>query len=318
MICPDPAAAQGPIKIPADQGSKRAGKLAAPHPHPQPPASALPAEGMKGLGSFGVGRGRGRSAGRSWGRSVGRERPVRRQGSWESGRCSLGGRAGTPCEVPGVELLAVWEHSHVVVAHEVAAAHGAGTLVGHEAPLDLQLRVGAQPQARHGRRLPGHPEQQQEQRRRRGPPTPGPDRHRGQRGKGVAARSWRGALSSGGASRAWACGGVCKRGKDSQPSPGSSNHPLSPAPRPQATSERGEEPRPCARTRLLRPETPGPAGSGGLARPGKRRAFFGWRVQRGPVPEGETVNSSGLGFGPKVGREKLLTTQANPLVSACR
>lgn len=58
--------------------------------------------------------------------------------------------------VPGVELLAVEESSHVVVAHEVAAAHRARTLVRHETPLDLKL--GAYTQARHGCRLPGHPE----------------------------------------------------------------------------------------------------------------------------------------------------------------
>lgn len=105
---------------------------------------------------------------------------VRREGK----ACPERGKRDSPRgAVPGVELLAVGEGAHVVVAHEVAAAHGARALVGHEAPFDLQLRVGAQAQAGHGRRLPGHPEQQQEQRRRRGSPAPGPERHRGRRGE---------------------------------------------------------------------------------------------------------------------------------------
>lgn len=139
--------------------------------------------------SCGVAGGRGWRAGgvgRSWGRSVRRERPVRRAGS---GRARGGARGA----VPGVELLAVGERSHVVVAHEVTAAHSAGALVRHEALFDLQLRVGAQAQAGHGRCLPGHPEQQQEQRRLWGPPATGPERHRGQQGKERAGRGAAGA-----------------------------------------------------------------------------------------------------------------------------
>lgn len=137
-----------------------------------------------GSRSIWVGGGRGRSAGiagRSWGRSVGRERPVRREGNGRVGAAASEARPGVQGAVPGVELLAVGECPHVVVAHEVATAHGARALVRHEAPLDLQLRVEAQ--ARHGRRLPGHPEQEQQERRRRRPPAPGSECHQGWRGQ---------------------------------------------------------------------------------------------------------------------------------------
>lgn len=178
---------------------------------------------------------------------------VRREGKACPERGKRESRPGAQGAVPGVELLAVGECPHVVVAHEVAAAHGARALIRHEAPLDLQLRFGTQAQARHRRRLPGHPEQQQKQRRRRGPPAPGPEHHRGrrgeERGQGAERARARGARATRvGPGRS----SVCKRGKDSRPSPGYSNHPL--YPRPPATSERGEEPRPRV-------------GGGGLAAP---------------------------------------------------
>lgn len=127
----------------------------------------------------GGGRRRGRAGGGPWG--------VRRHG------------------VPGVELLAVEESPHVMVAHEVAAAYRARTLVRHEAPLDLKL--GVHTQARHGCRLPGHPEQQQEQ--RPGSPAPGPERHRtawtgGVRrnaGRAAALQTWKGFPASPGPQR---------------------------------------------------------------------------------------------------------------------
>lgn len=130
--------------------------------------------------------------------------------------------------VPGVELLAIGESSHVVVAHEVAAAHRARTLIRHEAALDLKLR--AHTQARHGRRLPGHPKQQQEQ--RPGPPAPGPERHR---------TAWTGARRG---VRLGAPQQRCKRGKVSRLAPGRSARPPPSRVRPQPG--RGEEPRPGA------------------------------------------------------------------------
>lgn len=92
-----------------------------------------------------------------------------------------------------------------MVAHEVAAAHRARTLVRHEAPLDLKL--GAHTQARHGCRLPGHPEQQQEQ--RSGSPAPGPERHRtawtggarSKAGRAAALQTWKGLPASPGPQR---------------------------------------------------------------------------------------------------------------------
>lgn len=107
--------------------------------------------------------------------------------------------------VPGVELLAVEESSHVVVAHEVATAHRARTLIRHEAPLDLKFR--AHSQAQHGGRLPGHPEQQQEQ--RPAPPAPGPESHRaawtgearGKAGRAAAMQTWKGLPASPGPQR---------------------------------------------------------------------------------------------------------------------
>lgn len=219
----------------AGQGNVRTGRL-------------TPRRRDLGSLSFWVGGGRGRSAGfpgRSWGRSVGSERPVRREGSGRAGAAASEAREGVRGAVPGVELLAVGERPHVVVAHEVAAAHGARALVGHGAPLNLQLRVEAQ--ARHGRRLPGHPEQQQQQRRRRGPPAPGPERHRGRRGEQRGA----GAGAGRDAEPARACGAraarvgagraaaLCKRGKDSRPSPGGSHHPLSHPPPPGHIRARG-------------------------------------------------------------------------------
>lgn len=218
-------------------------------------------------------------------------------------------RQGVQGAVPGVELLAVGECPHVVVAHEVAAAHGARALVRHEAPLDLQLRVEAQ--ARHGRRLPGHPEQEQQQRRRRGPPAPSPECHQGWRGErrgASAARSAEPARECGapaarvGAGRAAAFANVEK----TPGPPRAAAATPSPTPRPPATSVRGEEPQPRALAGVLRPALPGP----GLALPGPAppcpalRAGppreEGWQLQREPVPEGETVNSSGRGSGPKL------------------
>lgn len=100
----------------------------------------------RGMG--GQWRGQGRAGGGPWG--------VRRPG------------------LPGVELLTIEESPHIVVAHEVPAAHRARTLVRHKAPLDLKLRTHSQAQDRG--RLPGHPEQQQEQ--GPAPPAPGPECHR--------------------------------------------------------------------------------------------------------------------------------------------
>lgn len=133
--------------------------------------------------------------------------PPETWGGWQRG---WGRAGGGPWRVwghwvPGVELLAVEESPHVVVAHEVAAAHRARTLIRHEAPLDLKFR--AHSQAQHGGRLPGHPEQQQEQ--RPAPPAPGPERHRaawtrearGKAGRAAAMQTWKGLPASPGPQR---------------------------------------------------------------------------------------------------------------------
>jgi hypothetical protein len=109
--------------------------------------------------------------------------PGRARGGPSGGKGLSGERARL---VPGVELAAVGEGAHVVVAHEVAAAHSARALFRHEAPLDLQFGVRAQ--TRHGRRLPGHPKQQQEQWRRQRSPAPRPERHRSSEKRSKGAR----------------------------------------------------------------------------------------------------------------------------------
>lgn len=181
--------------------------------------------------------------------------------------------------------MAVGERPHVVVAHEVAAAHGARTLLGHEAPLDLQLRVRTQPQARHRGRLPGHPEKQQEQRRRRGPPTPGPDRHRSRGEEGAR----RGAARAHGARAALVGPGCAAAFANVEKTPGSpraaaatpSLPPPAPRPHPREGRSRGRAPGlPCTARPVSWPARGrgGPSGS-----------------SKGPVPEGEIKNSLGLG-----------------------
>lgn len=270
VTCPN-SAAQGLPRVPVS-GERPGGARG--------PGSSAPAPGPLGSGSPGVGGGGGRSAGgagRSWGRSAGRERPVRRAGS--------GSPRGARGVVPGVELLAVGEGPHVVVAHEVAAAHGARALVGHEAPLHLKLRVGAQAQAGHRRRLPAHPEEQQQQRRRRGPPAPGPQRHRG-RGGGSAGRG-RGAARARGARAAHRAGLGAAAFANVERNPGPARAAAttpSPGPPPPATSERGEEPRPRARRALPWPPRGAPRAAG-------------WRLQRGPA-RGRSPALLGTALGP--------------------
>lgn len=256
------------------------------------------------VGSGRGGGGRGRSAG--W-RGGARGGPAGGKGlSGEREADSTEGAAASDSEaglgargaVPGVELLAVRECPHVVVAHEVAAEHSAWALVGHEAPLDLQLGVRAQAQARHGRRLPGHPEQQQEQRRRRGPPTPGPERHRGRRGEERARGAGRGAQNGLGSAELGRRGtGLGARRRlqtwNRLPAlPGRQQPPPSPAPRPQPTEgrSRGRAPgracsarrRPAPRARRAGPPgeragtSEGPAPSEESAGPRDRASARSW------------------------------------------
>lgn len=164
---------------------------------------------------------------------------VRREGKACPERGKRESRPGARGAVPGVELLAIGECPHVVVAHEVAAAHGARALIRHEAPLDLQLRFGTQAQARHRRRLTGHPEQQQKQRRRRGPPAPGPEHHRGRRGEErVRTRSGRGRAELGRRGSGLGAAAFANVEKIPGPPRDTATTPSTPAPRPHPSEGR--------------------------------------------------------------------------------
>lgn len=78
------------------------------------------------------------------------------------------------------------------------------------------------------------------------------------------------------------------------------SRPPAPGPRPPATSEGGEEPRPRARPALLRPAPPERVRSSELASPGKRRAF--WKF-KGTSPRERNQELFGIGLRSTVRRD---------------